>query len=72
MVLRLGDQTLEAPISGNADPRRLRPDIAAGVRVANTLIGTVVGIAFSLVVPVAIPNPVPARRCGMSPGRRRA
>jgi uncharacterized membrane protein YccC len=56
MVLRLGDQTLEAPISGMLILAVSTPGIAAEVRVANTLIGTVVGIAFSLVVPVAIPN----------------
>ncbi len=56
MVLRLGDQTLEAPISGMLILAVSAPDVAAEVRVANTLIGTVVGIAFSLVVPVAIPN----------------
>ncbi|WP_459282654.1 FUSC family protein [Arthrobacter sp. TMN-37] len=56
MVLRLGDQTLEAPISGMLILAVSTPGIAAEVRLANTLIGTVVGIAFSLVVPVAIPN----------------
>jgi uncharacterized membrane protein YccC len=56
MVLRLGDQTLEAPISGMLILAVAAPDTAAEVRIANTLIGTVVGIAFSLVVPVAIPN----------------
>ena len=30
--------------------------LAAEVRVVNTLIGTVVGIAFSLLVPVSIPS----------------
>lgn len=56
MVLRLGDQTLEAPISGMLILAVSTPGIAAEVRLANTLIGTVVGIAFSLLVPVAIPN----------------
>jgi uncharacterized membrane protein YccC len=56
MVLRLGDQTLEAPISGMLILAVSTPGVAAEVRLANTLIGTVVGIAFSLVVPVAIPN----------------
>ena len=32
------------------------PNLAAEVRIVNTLIGTVVGIAFSLLVPVSIPN----------------
>lgn len=57
MVLRLGDQSLEAPISAMLILAvSAAPGVAAEVRVANTLIGTVVGIAFSLLVPVAIPN----------------
>lgn len=56
MVLRLGDQTLEAPISGMLILAVATPGVAAEVRLANTLIGTVVGIAFSLIVPIAIPN----------------
>jgi hypothetical protein len=56
MVLRLGDQTLEAPISGMLILAVATPGVAAEVRVANTLIGTVVGIAFSLIAPIAIPN----------------
>jgi uncharacterized membrane protein YccC len=55
-LLRLGDQTLEAPISAMLILAVSAPGIAAEVRVANTLIGTVVGVAFSLVVPIAIPN----------------
>lgn len=55
-VLRLGDQTLEAPISAMLILAVSAPGIAAEVRVANTLIGTVVGVAFSLLVPIAIPN----------------
>ncbi|MFD1715465.1 aromatic acid exporter family protein [Amnibacterium flavum] len=55
-LLRLGDQTLEAPISGMLILAVSTPGIAGEVRLANTLIGTVVGIAFSLVVPIAIPN----------------
>src|SRR3954467_8472700 len=55
-LLRLGDQTLEAPISGMLILAVATPGVAAEVRIANTLIGTVVGIAFSLLVPVAIPN----------------
>src|SRR3954471_10622395 len=55
-VLRLGDQTPEAPISAMLILAVSAPDVAAEVRIANTLIGTVVGIAFSLLVPVAIPN----------------
>ena len=55
-LLRLGDQRLEAPISAMLILAVSAPDVAAEVRVANTLIGTVVGIAFSLLVPIAIPN----------------
>jgi uncharacterized membrane protein YccC len=55
-VLRLGEQSLEAPISAMLILAVSSPELAAEVRVVNTLIGTVVGIAFSLLVPVAIPN----------------
>ncbi len=55
-VLRLGEQTLEAPISAMLILAVSSPELAAEVRLVNTLIGTVVGIAFSLLVPVAIPN----------------
>jgi uncharacterized membrane protein YgaE (UPF0421/DUF939 family) len=55
-LLRLGDQTLEAPISAMLILAVSAPGVAAEVRVANTLIGTVVGVAFSLVVPIAIQN----------------
>ncbi|SFN89712.1 FUSC family protein [Mycetocola miduiensis] len=55
-LLRLGDQTLEAPISGMLILAVSAPGVAAEVRVANTLIGTAVGVAFSLIAPIAIPN----------------
>jgi uncharacterized membrane protein YccC len=55
-LLRLGDQTLEAPISAMLILAVSAPGVAAEVRVANTLIGTVVGVAFSLVVPIPIQN----------------
>lgn len=55
-LLRLGDQTLEAPISAMLILAVTIPGMAAEVRLANTLIGTLVGIAFSLLAPVAIPN----------------
>lgn len=55
-VLRLGDQSLEAPISAMLILAVAVPGLAAEVRVVNTLIGTVVGIAFSLLVPVSIPS----------------
>ena len=55
-VFRLGDQSLEAPISAMLILAVSAPGLAAEVRVVNTLIGTVVGIAFSLLVPVSIPS----------------
>ena len=55
-VFRLGDQSLEAPISAMLILAVSSPELAAEVRVVNTMIGTVVGIAFSLLVPVSIPS----------------
>jgi hypothetical protein len=55
-VLRLGEQTLEAPISAMLILAVSAPGLAAEVRLANTLIGTLGGIVFSLLVPVPIPN----------------
>jgi len=55
-VLRLGDQSLETPISAMLILAVSSPELAAEVRIVNTLIGTVVGIAFSLLLPVSIPN----------------
>ncbi len=55
-LLRLGEQSLEAPISAMLILAVSSPELAAEVRIVNTLIGTVVGIAFSLLVPLAIPN----------------
>lgn len=55
-VLRLAEQSLEAPISAMLILAVSSPGLAAEVRLVNTLIGTVVGIVFSLVVPVPIPN----------------
>jgi len=55
-VLRLGEQSLEAPISAMLILAVSSPQLAAEVRVGNTLIGTLVGIVFSVLVPVAIPN----------------
>lgn len=55
-LLRLGEQSLEAPISAMLILAVSSPQLAAETRVVNTLIGTAVGIVFSLVVPVAIPN----------------
>ncbi|MGI8458439.1 MAG: FUSC family protein [Propionibacteriaceae bacterium] len=57
-VLRLGEQTLEAPISAMLilAVSASSPELAAEVRVVNTVIGTMVGIGFSLVLPVSIPS----------------
>ena len=55
-LLRLGEQSLETPISAMLILAVSSHDLAAQVRIVNTLIGTAVGILFSLVVPVAIPN----------------
>lgn len=55
-VLRLGEQSLEAPISAMLILAVSSPGLAAEVRVVNTLIGTAIGIAFSLVLPVSIPS----------------
>jgi uncharacterized membrane protein YccC len=55
-VLRLGEQSLEAPISAMLILAVTTPGLAAEVRVVNTLIGTAVGIGFTLLAPVSIPN----------------
>lgn len=55
-VLRLAQQSLEAPISAMLVLAVSSPELAAEARIGLTLVGTVVGIAFSLVAPVAIPN----------------
>ena len=55
-MFRLGDQSLETPISAMLILAVVRPQVGAEVRLLNTLIGTAVGILFSLLVPVAIPN----------------
>jgi uncharacterized membrane protein YgaE (UPF0421/DUF939 family) len=55
-VLRLAEQSLEAPISAMLILAVSTPELAAETRIGLTLVGTVVGIAFSLVAPVAIPN----------------
>jgi hypothetical protein len=55
-LFRLGDQSLETPISAMLILAVSSPDVGAEVRLVNTLIGTMVGILFSLLVPVAIPN----------------
>ena len=55
-VLRLGEESLETPISAMLILAVSSPQLAAEVRVGNTLIGTAVGVAFSFFVPVPIPN----------------
>ncbi|MGT2425101.1 FUSC family protein [Amnibacterium kyonggiense] len=55
-AFRLGDQSLETPISAMLILAVAVPGLGAEIRLLNTLIGTVVGVLFSLVVPVAIPN----------------
>lgn len=55
-VLRLGDQLLEVPISAMLILGVTSHGLAAETRVLNTLIGAAIGVAFSLLVPVAIPN----------------
>lgn len=55
-LFRLGDQSLETPISAMLILAVSSPEMAAEGRVLNTLIGTVIGVAFSLLVPVSIPS----------------
>lgn len=55
-LLRLGEQSLEAPISAMLILAVSSPELAAEVRVVNTFLGTLVGIGFSLLLPVTIPN----------------
>ena len=55
-ALRLGEQSIETPISAMLILAVSSPGVAGEVRVLNTLIGAAVGVAFSLLVPIAIPN----------------
>ncbi len=55
-ALRLAEQSLEAPISAMLILAVSSPELAAEVRIGLTLVGTAVGVLFSLVAPVAIPN----------------
>ena len=55
-VLRLGEQALEAPISAMLILGVTNHDVAAEVRVINTLIGAGVGVAFNLLYPPAMPT----------------
>jgi hypothetical protein len=54
-VLRLGEQTIEVPISAMLILGVTNHDIAAEIRVLNTLIGAGVGVAFNLLYPPAMP-----------------
>jgi uncharacterized membrane protein YgaE (UPF0421/DUF939 family) len=55
-TLRLGEQSVETPISAMLILAVSSPGVAGEVRVLNTLIGAAVGVGFSLLVPIAIPN----------------
>ena len=59
-VFRLGEQAMEAPISAMLILGVTNPNVAAEIRVLNTLIGAGVGIAFNLIYPPALPT----RRAG--------
>jgi hypothetical protein len=55
-MLRLGDQALETPITAMLILGVTNPDIAAEVRILNTLIGAGVGVAMNLIYPPAMPT----------------
>ncbi|MCW2633711.1 MAG: hypothetical protein JWQ99_78 [Blastococcus sp.] len=55
-VLRLGDQALETPITAMLILGVTNHDIAAEVRILNTLIGAGVGVAMNLIYPPAMPT----------------
>jgi hypothetical protein len=59
-VFRLREQALEVPISAMLILGVSSPDLVAEARVAHTLVGAVVGVAFNLLLPAAVPN----RRAG--------
>jgi Aromatic acid exporter family member 1 len=59
-ILRLGEQAMEAPISAMLILGVTSPNVAAEIRVLNTLIGAGVGVAFNLLYPPALPT----RRAG--------
>lgn len=54
-VLRLGEQALETPISAMLILGVANHDVAAEIRILNTLIGAAVGVAFNLLYPPAMP-----------------
>ena len=55
-VLRLGEQALETPISAMLILGVANHDVAAEIRILNTLIGAAVGVAFNLLYPPAMPT----------------
>jgi hypothetical protein len=55
-VFRLGEQAMEAPISAMLILGVTNPNVAAEIRVLNTLIGAGVGVAFNLIYPPALPT----------------
>jgi Aromatic acid exporter family member 1 len=55
-IFRLGEQAMEAPISAMLILGVTSPDVAAEIRVLNTLIGAGIGIAFNLIYPPALPT----------------
>jgi hypothetical protein len=55
-VLRLGEQALETPISAMLILGVTNHDVAAEIRILNTLIGAAVGVAFNLLYPPAMPT----------------
>jgi hypothetical protein len=55
-VLRLGDQALETPITAMLILSVTNHDIAADIRIINTLIGAGVGVALNLIYPPAMPT----------------
>lgn len=54
-VLRLGEQALEVPISAMLILGVSNQEVAAEIRVINTLLGAGVGMAFNLLYPPAMP-----------------
>lgn len=55
-VLRLGEQTIEVPISAMLILGVSNHDVAAEIRVLTTLIGAGVGVAFNVLYPPAMPT----------------
>jgi hypothetical protein len=55
-IFRLGEQAIEAPISAMLILGVTNPNVAAEIRVLNTLIGAGVGVAFNLIYPPALPT----------------